>query len=103
MSEGKKYEPIPLWLDRKLLKRMGVMGAENKDLLKGYLYGSHECFEILWPQIEVMKEALVGLAEQKVWNYDEGEEDFELNSSNFQLRIYLAQEALKKVEEITNE
>jgi len=61
------------------------------------------CFSILWPQIEVMKEALVGLAEQKVWNYDEGEEDFELNSSNFQLRIYLAQEALKKVEEITNE
>jgi len=58
MSEGKKYEPIPLWLDRKLLKRMGVMGVENKDLSRGYLYGSHECFEILWPQIELLHAAL---------------------------------------------
>jgi len=66
MSEGKKYEPIPLWLDRKLLKRMGVMGVENKDLSRGYLYGSHECFEILWPQIELMKEALLDIANRGV-------------------------------------
>jgi len=93
MTQEKEFVPIPLWLDRKLLKRMGVMGAENKDLLKGYLYGSHECFEILWPQIELMKTTLSSISHTKIFN-----EVNVINVDNLFKIIREAQDALDKVE-----
>ena len=100
MNEGKKYEPIPLWLDRKLLKRMGVMGAENKDLLRGYRYGSHECFEILWPLIELMHAALVWNAHTIVLDNIYDNESNNANFFNLLRCVKEAKEALKKVEEM---
>ena len=96
MNQEKK---MPEWLQAKCEKLFLDSNDVQINLVNDSIsFGFDQCFEILAPQIKVMKETLEYIAKKKGWEYDEEEDNFELNLSNIQLAIFVANKALKEVE-----
>jgi len=94
-----KNTEMPEWIKQKCEKLFLDSNDVQINLVNDSIsFGFDQCFEILAPQIKVMKETLEYIAKKKGWEYDEEEDNFELNLSNIQLAIYLAKKALKEIE-----
>jgi len=96
MSEKKE---MPEWIKEKRDKF--ILNCDDKKITlinDSIVFGFDQCFEILAPQIKVMKETLDYITKHSGYAYDEEEDNFELNLSNLQLTIFVAKKALKEIE-----
>ena len=96
MTEEKQ---MPKWLKVKRARFILPTDDAPINLINDSIsFGFDQCFEILWPQIEAMKEALVWNAHTIVLDNIYDEESTRANVSNFLRCVVKAKEALIKVE-----
>ena len=96
MSEEKQ---MPKWLKVKRARFILPTDDAPINLINDSIsFGFDQCFEILWPQIEAMKEALVWNAHTIVLENIYDEESNYVNVCNLVRCVREAKEALIKVE-----
>jgi len=94
-----KYPEMPEWYEKKCREYVQkTYPSLYKNAHPDCDEMSSFCFSILWPQIEVMKEALVWNAHTIVLDNIYDEESTRANVSNFLRCVVKAKEALIKVE-----
>jgi len=54
-----KYPEMPDWLKAKLDENVGFYYQDDIEFKDGYEKGFDLCFEILWPQVEVLEKKLL--------------------------------------------